>query len=221
MSDYAVIIAGGRIDEDFALRFLRKQMESARPFLVAADRGLLFLERFGIVPDLVAGDFDSAGMEIKERFKREHPQTEVLEFNWEKDDTDTQIAALAAAKRGCRVIDILGATGTRLDHVFGAVHLLALLLDMGIRGRILDPCNRITMHEQDFSLRKDEQWGKYVSFFPWGGEVHGVTLKGFHFPLEDETIVMSATRTVSNQIDDETAEIHFRSGRIIMVESRD
>ena len=51
----AVIISGGNIDEDLALRFL-----SRKPFLIAADRGLKFLEAHGISADLIVGDFDSS-----------------------------------------------------------------------------------------------------------------------------------------------------------------
>ena len=178
MKDYGIIIAGGRIDEDFALRFLMSRMPGAgsgkpllsgagsgKPFLsgtgsgkqiqtaadfektllIAADRGLMFLEGCGIVPDLAVGDFDSAGESYVERYLGSHPGVAVKRYSWEKDYTDTEIAVRQAAEEGCRRIDILGATGTRFDHVLGSVQILAMLLERGITGRILDPYNRITM----------------------------------------------------------------------------
>ena len=259
MKEYAIVIAGGSIDDDFALRFLLEHLPEdrygtgmccpdgrntpgelsgseagygtgvCRPdgkdaeniMLVAADRGLVFLDRHRIVPDLIVGDFDSAGEEYMAQYRRDHPGIEIQSFSWEKDYTDTEIAARAAVERGCRRIDIIGATGTRFDHVLGSVQLLATLLEEGVFGRILDPYNRITIHRENFRIRKADQWGKYVSFFAWGGEVRDVTLRGFHFPMKNGTITPARTLTVSNQIEEESAEVTFRDGTLLMVESKD
>ena len=51
----AVIIAGGEINDDLALSFIQEDS-----YIIAADRGLDFLARHDILPDLVVGDFDSA-----------------------------------------------------------------------------------------------------------------------------------------------------------------
>ena len=218
MREYAIVTAGGKIDDDFALRILS---ENKAAFLVAADRGLVFLDRHGIVPDLVVGDFDSAGEEYVRQYLQTHPEVRVKSFHWEKDDTDTEIAAKEAVEMGCTRIDFLGATGSRFDHVLGNVQVLHMLLEQGVTGRILDPCNRITMHREHFRIRRSEQWGKYVSFFAWGGNVEGLTLKGFHFPMVDGCLKPSRAIAVSNQIEDAYAEVSFRSGRLLMVESKD
>ena len=160
MEAQAVIIAGGEIDDDLALSYIRENR-----FIIAADRGLLFLARHQIRADLIVGDFDSVPRKEAEEYLQAHPDIEVRAINWEKDYTDLEIAAVAAADLGYRRIDILGATGSRLDHVMGAFQTLALLLDRGCTGRIIDPCNRISLHDEDFTIRKDSQWGKYVSLF--------------------------------------------------------
>ncbi len=219
--EYAIIIAGGRIDDDFAFRFVLEHRTIGETLLIAADRGLLFLERHGIVPDLIVGDFDSVREGYEEEYLRAHPTVEVHEFNWEKDMTDTEIAAMEAAGRGCTSIDILGATGTRFDHMLGSVQVLSLLYDKGVAGRILDPCNRISMHEKRIEIGKKEQWGKYVSLFAWGGDVEDVTMEGFHFTMRGGGITSSGTLTVSNQIEDDRASVTFPRGRLLMVESKD
>ncbi len=221
MTDYAIIVAGGRIDDDFVLRFLHRHLKKGETFLIAADKGLAFLNRNGIVPDLIVGDFDSVGEGYEEEYLKAHPDVSVHQFNWEKDMTDTEIAAVEAADRGCREIDILGATGTRFDHMLGAVQVLSLLMDRGVRGRIIDPCNRISMHEKYIRVSKEDQWGKYVSFFAWGGDVKNVTQKGFHFTIKGGTITSSGTLTVSNQIEAQYGEVVFPQGRLLMVESKD
>lgn len=216
MKKRAVIIAGGEIDDDLALSFIQNES-----YVIAADRGLAFLAGHDILPDLVVGDFDSAPEETAKRFMETNPGIEVRAYNWEKDYTDLEIAAVAAADRGYTDIDILGATGTRLDHVIGALQTLALLLDRGCRGRVIDPCNRITMHDTDFTIRRDSQWGKYVSLFAWGGPVSGITLEGFHFPMQNGIITNSGTLAISNQIEEEEAAVHFEKGRLLMIESKD
>ena len=216
MKNRAVIIAGGEINDDLALSFIQEDS-----YLIAADRGLDFLARHDILPDLVVGDFDSAREETAAGFREEHPGIEVREYNWEKDYTDLEIAAVAAADRGFEQIDILGATGTRIDHMIGALQTLALLLDRGCRGCVIDPCNRVTMHDESFTIPRETQWGTYVSFFAWGGDVSGLTLKGFHFPMVDGCLKPSRAIAVSNQIEDAYAEVSFRSGRLLMVESKD
>lgn len=234
MREYAIVTAGGKIDDDFALRVLSErkicgsgagerteEAASMRPFVVAADRGLVFLDRHGIVPDLVVGDFDSAGEAYVQQYLHRHPEVQVRSFHWEKDDTDTEIAARQAVQAGCRQIDFLGATGSRFDHVLGNVQVLHMLLEQGVTGRILDPCNRITMHRESFRILRSEQWGKYVSFFAWGGDVEELTLKGFHFPMTGGRLIPSRAIAVSNQIEDEIAEVSFRGGRLLMVESKD
>ena len=212
----AVIIAGGGINDDLALSFVQKDS-----YIIAADRGLVFLAEHDIVPDLIVGDFDSAPEETRRRYLASHPGIEVREYNWEKDYTDLEIAAAAAADRGAREIVILGATGTRLDHMIGGIQTLALLLDRGCRGIIVDPCNRVTLHDEPFAIRKDSQWGKYVSLFAWGGPVTGITLKGFHFPMENGTLTNSGTLAISNQIEESEGQVFFESGRLLVIESQD
>lgn len=222
MKEYAIVIAGGRIDEDFALRFLRPKLRGKeRPLIIAADRGLVFLDRHDIVPDLVVGDFDSVPGGYEEQYLRDHPTVELSRYSWEKDYTDTEIAARRAVDKGCRMVDFIGTTGTRFDHVLGCVQLLALLSERGVVGRIIDPYNRITIHQENFRIRKSEQWGKYVSLFAWGGDVSGVTLTGFHFPMENGRINNSETLTVSNQIEADYAEVRFDHGLLLVVESKD
>ena len=216
MDKRAVIIAGGEINDDLALSFVQKDS-----CIIAADRGLVFLSEHDIVPDLIVGDFDSAPEETRRRFLASHPGIEVREYNWEKDYTDLEIAAAAAADRGAREIVILGATGTRLDHMIGGIQTLALLLDRGCRGIIVDPCNRVTLHDEPFTIRRESQWGKYVSLFAWGGPVTGITLKGFHFPMENGTLTNSGTLAISNQIEESEGQVFFESGRLLVIESQD
>lgn len=214
-----LILSGGTLEEDFALRYLR---EYAPDLILAADRGLEFCSRHGIRPDLILGDFDSIDPEVLEACRQEG-KIPIRRFQPEKDATDTAIALEAALELGAEEVCFLGATGTRLDHTLSNIYNLYLLWKRGLRGSIVDACNRITMPpEREIFLRKKEQFGNYVSCFPFGREVRGLTLEGFRYPLREYTLELGdGGLSVSNEILAEEARITYREGILVLVESRD
>ena len=98
---------------------------------------------------------------------------------------------------------------------------LLIPLEQGCQPWILDSQNAITLLDRGTKITKDQQFGKYISFFSMGDRVEGVTLKGFKYPLEDYTLLNSEEIGVSNELEDETGEITFRSGVVLMIMSKD
>ena len=145
----------------------------------------------------------------------------VRRLNPEKDWTDTEVAAQLALDEGCEVLEILGGTGGRIDHLLGNLQLLSLISRLGGDGYLLDEKNRIYVREQNFTVRRQEQWGKYFSLFAWGGDVTGLTLTGFKYQVEDFTLGTVGTRGVSNEMTAQEANVSFKSGRLLVVESGD
>ena len=219
-----VIVSGGNIQKDFALRFLEKEIEeSGRDNLtfIAADRGLEFFMETGMMPDVAIGDFDSLSSEGKEYIKS-HPRLRVQRLKPEKDDSDTQSAMKLAIAGGASRILILGCFGTRLDHVMANIELMVLAEKAGIQLVLMDRHNYMTLASDGMILKRDSRFGRYVSFFPLGTEVTGLTLTGFKYPLEHYTLTAAdCGLTVSNEILEDTAEVHFDSGRLLMIMSED
>lgn len=214
-----VIISGGAIQDGFALGFLEK-IKADR--MIAADSGLEFCFRNGITPDCIVGDFDSVCPEVI-GYYREKGEVPIHAFRPEKDCTDTDIAVREALEQGAEEIFFLGATGSRLDHVLSNIFNLGLLRERGVQGWIADSANLITMPVgREFTIRREEQFGKYVSFFPFRGEVRGLTLEGFRYPLKEHTLVQgNGGLTVSNELAEPEARVRFREGALIVVQSRD
>lgn len=223
-----IIVSGGNIQRDFALDFLKKTINEAgreNICLIAADRGMdFFMEaagNAGIRPDIAVGDFDSLSEKGK-TYLQTLPELEIQQLKPEKDDSDTQSAAVLAMNRGKKNIAILGATGSRLDHVLANLGLLSLGKKRGAHIILLDSCNYIALAESRTFLESGSQFGKYVSFFPVGGDVEGLTLKGFKYPLNGYHLTVSDSGlTVSNEIQEERAEILYDSGTLLMIMSRD
>ena len=214
-----VIISGGRIDRDFALSFLENENFDQ---IIAVDNGLRFLYDNGIRPTWIVGDFDTAAPELVEYYQTK-TDIPIRRFNPVKDSTDSQIAIELALEIGSREITILGGTGTRLDHVLGNIQSLMLAHKKGVSCIILDEYNRIRVIDGDLRLKKEEQYGKYVSLLPLTTEVTGVDLKGFKYELTNHTFTStgSAGLGVSNEITEEIAEIRIKSGVFVLIESRD
>ena len=62
-----------------------------------------------------------------------------------------------------------------------------------------------------------------MSFLPLTEKVQGITLEGFKYPLKDYEFNIKTTLSlgVSNEIIEDEATVSLKSGRLIMIESRD
>ena len=238
-----IIVSGGDIQSDFALYFLKKNIEKAgreNIRLIAADRGLEFFLDYLILPDVVIGDFDSlsedgknflemqsedipyGGMLEWKLQKGEGKVVEVVRLRPEKDDSDTQSAMNYAIQNGAKEIVILGVTGNRVDHLMANFGLLILAQKQDTEVALADRYNYMKLIPSGTSLKKDEQFGNYVSFFPLGGDVSGLTLEGFKYPLDKYHLTTADSGlTVSNEISEEYAKVTYESGTLLMIMSRD
>lgn len=212
-----LIITGGPLDLSFAAAFLEKE---AFEKVIAVDSGLEGVKALGLEPDMIVGDFDSVKPEILEYYRtREHIVWDVRQP--EKDETDTELALMKAQAAGCSRIVVLGATGGRLDHMLGNIHLLFPCLQKGIEAYILDPRNRLYLIDGERVFRRGETWGKYISFVPLTEKVAGITLTGFKYPLFQKDIEIGTSLCISNELWEEEGRITFTDGVLIVVESQD
>nr|WP_296156916.1 thiamine diphosphokinase [uncultured Blautia sp.] len=215
-----IIVSGGSIQKDFALAFLKKRKQK-NTCIIAADKGLEFLSGTEYSPDVVVGDFDSLSPEGKV-YLDSLKNTEICRLKPEKDDSDTQSATNYAIARGAKQITILGATGNRIDHLLANFGLLVMAKNKGTVVDLVDAYNYITLIPSGTVLKKDMQFGKYVSFFSIGGDVTGLTLKGFKYPLNGHHLTTSDSGlTVSNEIKDEEAVVTYEKGTLLMLMTRD
>ncbi len=212
-----LIITGGWVNPEFAKGAIAA---TSWDLVVAADAGLDFCREAEVKPDIIIGDFDSADREALAFFKDECPD-KFREFPPEKDETDTRLALDAALEAGADEIVILGATGTRVDHMLGNIGLLKYAMDRGVDCRILDECNRIRMIKEPLEMAQRERFGKFVSLIPVTPTVEGLTLKGFAYDAREITLSAGTTRGISNEIWEETAYISFDSGELLVIESQD
>ena len=58
-----------------------------------------------------------------------------------------------------------------------------------------------------------------VSIFPFGGVAEGVSLSGFRWNLNDETLKPGSTRGLSNEILGNFGDISVRKGLLLVIQS--
>ena len=211
------IVAGGAVEDSLVCRLLDEQQPG---MVIAADAGMDFFYRNHRQPDIIIGDFDSAMSPALTYFKGQ-PGVELIGLDPVKDDTDTEAAVRLAIARGAGQITLFGATGSRLDHVLANIELLGIGLDTGTAITIVDAHNRVRMLREGVILRKEEQFGDYVSLLPYSERVEHLTLRGFKYPLTDHCLRGFCSLGVSNEIVEEEGTIAFDGGILLLIEARE
>lgn len=219
---HTVIVTGGHMNIAFGTEYI-KSLSYDRLF--AVDRGLEYVQDMELVPDYVVGDFDTVDYNVLLAFEEAEGKGKVERHPAKKDETDTELAVWQAIEEKTERITLLGATGSRLDHVFANIGLLCQTVERGIDMRIVDETNRIQildgLHRATAEIAKKEQLGTYISLIPLTDRVEGVTLEGVAYPVRDFTIVHGSSRTVSNEIVSEKMRITIKKGQVLLIESRD
>ncbi len=192
--------------------------------VVGADGGSAAAADLGLPLALVVGDADSIDPGDLRRLREARLPVELSRPD--KDETDTELAILAAILRGATTIVILGALGGgRFDHALANVALLAHPALAGIDASIVDPRARIRLLSAPAPdggaarLALDGRVGDLVSLLPLGQDAEGIRTKGLRFPLADETLVFGPARGVSNVRAAAHASVSVRKGRLLVVET--
>ena len=216
-----LIISGGSIDEMWG----RKWVADYEPdYCIAADSGLVMADKLGLTVDLLLGDYDSVDKKIFEKY---NGNTKTITYPCEKDYTDTHLALKKAIEKIKKLQDtskdgtedeiaIIGATGTRYDHAFTNIFVLDESLEAGIRCAIYDKNNKIYLADKSFEIRKDKQFGDYLSFAPMTPEA-GLSLSGVKYPLDRYTLRQGESICQSNEITEIIAKVEIFTGKLVVL----
>lgn len=212
-----LVMTGGCVNEAFVKVFLAGRRYD---MVVAVDAGLEILKKIGVVPDAIVGDLDTVDPSVlKEYADRSDIRMEV--HRPEKDETDTELALLTAAKSGCEEVDLLGALGGRMDHAIGNIQQLYQFYKQGVHVNIYDEKNRIYLLGKGKTFHRENLYGTYISFLPITEKVEGLTLKGFKYPLNRRTIFLGSSLCISNELSGDTGIMDLEKGILICVEAHD
>ena len=176
--------------------------------LIAADGGYEALAKRGTKPHLLLVDMDSIS-HIPKNVPR-------LVFPAEKDDTDTSLALKLAYARGYRRFILYGISGSRPDHFYAAMQLMASYSKRGARMSAYLPEGSIHLLHQGTLIIDTLPEGTHISVFCPDGTATGVSIDGLKYPLRGATLTNLSPLGVSNQAMGKKALISVKTGTLMI-----
>ncbi len=200
----ALIVGNGEVESHL------KAILPKKPFVICADGGVRHMKTLGLKADIIMGDMDSVAGDISVE--------NTIVYPVRKDFTDSELAVYYALDNGYTKLYMLGFTGTRLDHTLSNLFLLNEIQKRGARGVIIDGHNSIWLADKENEISGKK--GDIISIIPIE-DTSGITTEGLEYPLTDETLFFGKSRGVSNVMESDICWITIKSGRALIIKSRD
>lgn len=176
--------------------------------IIAADAGYLNVQKAGLRPDVIIGDFDSS--------KKPNTDTPIETFPILKDDTDTMLAIKYGFNSGYKRFAIYGGLGgERTDHTIANIQSLAYIVDHGGEG-ILVGENETFALIKNSSIKLRSEKGKTLSVFAYGGIAEGISIKGAVYETDDLTLSPFFPLGVSNKFKENTVTVGVKNGCVLI-----
>jgi thiamine pyrophosphokinase len=201
-----IVLAGG----DAVDARIRDALPRA-DLVIAADSGLEQAAALALTVDLVVGDFDSVDPEALAAAERagvaveRHPAV--------KDQTDLELAVIAAQRRDATRVVIVGSDGGRIDHALANLLLLGSPAYAALHLETLGPGGRVVAVHDRVEIAGTP--GGLVTLLAVGGPARGVTTHGLEYPLQDETLEPGSTRGVSNVFVEPVVTVEVGAGVVL------
>jgi thiamine pyrophosphokinase len=224
----AIVLADGDGPERAALDARWPDWARDIALVIAADGGAMLAEALALRIDRWVGDGDSLPSAEIERLRATGVPVDLVPS--EKDESDAELAVVAAVRAGATDLTILGGLGgPRLDHALANIALLAHPVLAGRAARLLDATTRVSLVTAPGDGAGDRarsetaefvgRAGDIVSLLPLSPMVEGIVTTGLRYPLRDEALALGPARGLSNVRTDATATISVREGRLLVIES--
>lgn len=182
-------------------------------YVIAADSGLDHASAAGIPVDLIVGDLDSispAGLAAATE-----ANIPIEQHARDKDATDLELSLGAAVRYGAERIVIVGGGGGRVDHLLANAMLLTspAWADVDVEW-LLGPAHILAIrHEATI----DGAPGDLLTLLAVGEPADGVSTEGLRFELENDVLLASSTRGVSNVFVSSRATVRVQHGVVLAI----
>jgi thiamine pyrophosphokinase len=171
-----------------------------------------------VAVDLVVGDADSLDPAAVASFRSRGVPVRLAPVA--KDESDLELALLAALERAPSSIVVTGALGgPRIDHELAAVALLAHPALRETPVALVDARARIRLLRGPGRLELPGPLGALVSLLPLESAVSGVVTEGLRYPLRGEPLSLGPARGLSNVRTAAGASVSVEHGALLIVET--
>ncbi len=171
--------------------------------IIAADKGLLNTNKFGLTPHFVVGDFDSLGYTPEGSNIIKHPVM--------KNETDTILAVDVGFEKGYKDFIIYGCLGGRLDHTVASLQTAQYIAHKGGSAVFVDDDTYATVIINS-SISFDKECNGTISVFALSDKAEGVTESGLLYSLDNATLTPGFPLGVSNEFIGENATVSVKNG---------
>jgi thiamine pyrophosphokinase len=183
--------------------------------IFCANGGTRHALALGLTPETIIGDLDSleadliAHMESAGVSLQRHPVR--------KDKTDLELALDIAVKQQPDEILIIAAWGSRLDQSLANLLLLTRLEYASVRLSLVHGLQWATVLRSHQSVTVKGQVGDTLSLIPLSPQITQVNMSGVEWPLEQATLSLGSTWSISNKLADPLARIQIGQGLGVLV----
>lgn len=175
--------------------------------IIGADKGYTYIEKIGLKPDLIIGDFDSSNVPD---FNKK------IILNPQKDVTDLYAGLEIAFKKGYKDIIIYGGLGGRLSHTIGNIKIMEEFIKKGVNVCLKSKNIMVFAIDKNFREEKFTE-GLYISLFALTNEVKDLNLINLKYELKDFTLKNDDHIGISNEGVKKPFEIKFSSGILLVI----
>ena len=215
-NERAIVIANGVINDPvLTYKRVTELFNFVDCIVISADGGAENALKMNLVPDVVIGDMDSIKATVKENIREKSNKTRYISTSADKDKSDTQLAVEYALDLGIKKMIILGALGDRIDHAIANILLLTSPFLKDIDIRILTDTSEIFIMRNSGTLTGDI--GDTVTLLSLSPYTYFIKTKGLKYELENEKLLFSPVRGISNVFTDKKAYIKIRGGTLLVI----
>lgn len=211
----ALIIANGEACSNDLL----EDLLAWSPFVVVLDSAIHRVNELNIKVNVLLGDFDRGEAEIKLIQEEQFP-IEIVHTP-DQNKTDLQKGIEFLIDRGFPAVNIIWATGRRMDHTFNNIASIVAYKSQ-IKIAVID--DHTTIYPLLPSPLKFEKWyakGDIISLLPIGDTI-GVSTKNLLYNTNNQDFKLGYISGSSNQVAaDGMVEISYSFGDLLLMEAHD
>jgi len=202
--------------------------------IIACDKGLTYAKSYGLVPDVIIGDFDSCERpsfsEVTRTVASENESASlsgisdkkpvVITYPVKKDDTDTMLAIKYALSHDYRDITIVCAFGGRLDHAFANIQSGSYIAENGGKAKLVGN-DTVAFIEGPGSIEVPKLGGFSLSVFSLSDSCKEVSITNAKYEVENISVSSHFPVGVSNVwLNNDKAIVSHKSGTLMVMCSK-
>lgn len=206
-----VIFANGVLTQPDRLRaYLRPD-----DHIFCANGGTRYALALGLTPEAIIGDLDSLEPELVTEL--ETAWVTIHRHPVDKDQTDLELALERAVAEQPDEIVLVTALGGRLDQMLANILLLTQPQYASVKLTLVDGSQWATLLRSHQAETITGQPGDTLSLIPLTPTVTQVTLSGVKWPLEQATLSLGSTWSISNELTGQRANVRIGEGLVLVI----